>query len=70
MVVFWIILSNSTSNAGNTKATMARDRRVPLPKSKPSSDIIGLFEVKASANPADASIIADEKIATRLLLMV
>jgi hypothetical protein len=63
-------LSKIKSNAGNTKETMAKERRVPLPNNIPSSEIIGLLEVKAKAKPAEARIIAEVRIAIKLLLMV
>ena len=68
-VVFCTTLSNNRSRAGSTPATMARDSKVPRPSKNPSSLIIGLAEVKARVNPAVARIIAEIRIAAKLLPM-
>ena len=47
-----------------------RDNSVPLPSSIPRSEIIGLLEVYANANPAVARMQADVRIAARLSSIV
>ena len=49
---------------------MTKDSNVPLPRSIPSSMIIGLFEVNARMNPAVARITAEMRTAARLAWIV